>query len=225
MKKLILILFFTSSLFAQNFIVKEVSGDVKYQNGNSENWIVLQKGSSVNDDAIIITADNSFVKLEGKDVSFRLTESSAVSVSSIKKMNTDDLLLALAMEDMMNAPKDIETNSDNTAVYGTEAGQENTLFIKSDNFGIKRLNGAFQLAKSNLQESAVVAARETYRKYPDTKSISSYRIYFADILYEKGLYEEALDEYFAIQKLQLSEGESAAVNEKTESIKMKLLGG
>jgi TolA-binding protein len=225
MKKLILILFFTSSLFAQNFIVKEVSGDVKYQNGNSENWIVLQKGSSVNDDAIIITADNSFVKLEGKDVSFRLTESSAVSVSSIKKMNTDDLLLALAMEDMMNAPKDIETNSDNTAVYGTEAGQENTLFIKSDNFGIKRLNGAVQLAKSNLQESAVVAARETYRKYPETKSISSYRIYFADILYEKGLYEEALDEYVAIQKLQLSEGESAAVNEKTESIKMKLLGG
>ena len=140
-------------------------------------------------------------------------------------MNTDDLLLALAMEDMMNAPKDIETNSDNTAVYGTEAGQENTLFIKSDNFGIKRLNGAVQLAKSNLQESAVVAARETYRKYPDTKSISSYRIYFADILYEKGLYEEALDEYVAIQKLQLSESEGAAVNEKTESIKMKLLGG
>ena len=225
MKKLILILFFTSSLFAQSFIVKEISGDVKYQNGNSENWIVLQKGSSVNDDAIIITADNSFVKLEGKDVSFKLTESSAVSVSSIKKMNTDDLLLALAMEDMMNAPKEIETNSDNTAVYGTEAGQENTLFIKSDNFGIKRLNGAVQLAKSNLQESAVVAARETYRKYPDTKSISSYRIYFADILYEKGLYEEALDEYVAIQKLQLSESEGAAVNEKTESIKMKLLGG
>lgn len=225
MKKLIVFLFLTGVISAQSFTVKDISGDVKYQNGNSENWNTLQSGTTVNDDAVIITSDKSFVELEGKDVNFKLKESSAVSVSSIKKMNIDDLLLALAMEDMMNAPKEIEKNSDNTAVYGTEAGQENSLFIKSDNFGIKRLNGAVQLAKSNLQESAVVAARETYRKYPETKSISSYRIYFADILYEKGLYEEALDEYVDIQKLQLSESESAAVNEKSESIKMKLLGG
>ena len=224
MKKLIIFLLFTSIISAQSFTVKDISGDVKYQNGNSENWAELISGSKVNDDAIIITSDNSFVELEGKDVSFKLNESSAVSVSSIKKMNIDDLLLALAMEDMMNAPKEIEKNSDNTAVYGTEAVQENTLFIKSDNFGIKRLNGAVQLAKSNLQESAVVAARETYRKYPDTKTISFYRIYFADILYEKGLYEEALDEYMQIQKLQLTESNRTAVNEKTESIKMKMLG-
>jgi hypothetical protein len=224
MKKLILLVLFTGSLFAQGFKVKEVSGEVKYQNGNNENWTVLQEGSKVNDDAIIITSDNSFVGLEGKDVSFKLNESSAVSVSSIKKMNIDDLLLALAMEDMMNAPKEIEKNSDNTAVYGTEQVQENSLLIKSDNFGIKRLNGAVQLAKSDLKESAVVAARETYRKYPETKSISSYRIYFSDILYEKGLYEEALDEYLDIQKLQLTENDRTVVNEKVESIQMKLLG-
>ena len=224
MKKAILILLFAGSLFAQSFTVKEVSGDVKYQDGNSENWTVLEEGSKVNDASIIITSDNSFVELDGNDVSFKLNESSAVSVSSIKKMNTDDLLLALAMEDMMNAPKEMEKNSDNTAVYGTEAGQVNTLFIKSDNFGIKRLNGAVQLAKSDLQESAVVAARETYRKYPETKTISSYRIYFADILYEKGLYEEALNEYVEIQKLQLSQNEITEVNKKTELIKMKLLG-
>ncbi|UCH65483.1 MAG: hypothetical protein JSW63_12905 [Ignavibacterium sp.] len=224
MKKLIIFLLFAGVVNAQSFTVKEISGDVKYQNGNSENWTSLLEGSKVSDDAIIITSDNSFVELEGKDVSFKLNELSAVSVSSIKKMNTDDLLLALAMEDMMNAPKEIEKNSDNTAVYGTETGQEHTLFIKSDNFGIKRLNGAVQLAKSDLLESAVVAARETYRKYPETKTISSYRIYFADILYEKGLYEEALDEFLDIQKLQLSENDRTVVNDKTESIKMKLLG-
>ena len=224
MKKLIIFLLLTGVLSAQNFTVKEVSGDVKYQNGNSEGWTTLQIGNKVNDDAIIITSDNSFVELEGKEFSFKLNESSAVSVSSIKKMNTDDLLLALAMEDMMNAPKEIEKNSDNTAVYGTEAGQENTLFIKSDNFGIKRLNGAVQLAKSNLRESAVVAARETYRKYPETRTISFFRIYFADILYDKGLYEEALDEYMQIQKLQLTENDRKLISDKTESIKMKLLG-
>jgi len=223
MKKLILILLFTGSLFAQSFTVEKLSGDVKYQNGDSEDWTSIKKDTKVNDDAIIVTSDNSFVELEGNNVRFKLNESSAVSVSSIKKMNIDDLLLALAMEDIINAPKEINKSSDNTAVYGTEAGQENTLLIKSDDFGIKRLNGAVQLAQNDLQESAVVAARETYRKYPETKTISSYRIYFADILYEKGLYEEALKEYSDIQKLDLTNTQQTDVNLKTESIQKILL--
>ena len=223
MKKLILISLFTGSLFAQSFTVEKLSGDVKYQNGDSENWTAINEGTKVNDDAIIVTADNSFVELEGNNVWFKLNESSAVSVSSIKKMNIDDLLLALAMEDIINAPKEINKSSDNTAVYGTEAGQENTLLIKSDDFGIKRLNGAVQLAQNDLKESAVIAARETYRKYPETKSISSYRIYFADILYEKGLYEEALEEYSDIQKLDLTNTQQTDVNLKTESIQKILL--
>ncbi|MEJ2193289.1 MAG: hypothetical protein P8X73_00330 [Ignavibacteriaceae bacterium] len=223
MKKLILISLFTGSLFAQSFTVEKLSGDVKYQNGDSENWTAIKEGTKVNDDAIISTADNSFVELKGKDVRFKLNESSAVSVSSIKKMNIDDLILALAMEDIINAPKEINKSSDNTAVYGTEAGQENTLLIKSDDFGIKRLNGAVQLAQNDLKESAVVAARETYRKYPETKSISSYRIYFADILYEKGLYEEALEEYSDIKKLDLTNTQQTDVNLKTESIQKILL--
>ena len=217
-------LLFAGSVSAQNFTVGKVSGDVKYQNGNSENWAALQEGVKVNDDAIIITADNSFVELEGNNVQFKLNESSAVSISSIKKMNIEDLLLALAMEDMMNAPKEIKKSSDNTAVYGTEEGRDSPLLIKTDDFGIKRLNGAVQLAQNDLQESAVIAARETYRKYPETKTISSYRIYFADILYEKGLYEEALDEYLDIQKLDLTESQQSDVVLKTESIQMKMLG-
>ena len=224
MKKLILILLFTGSLFAQSFTVEKFSGDVKYQNGDSEDWTSIKKDTKVNDDAIIVTSDNSFVELEGNNVRFKLNESSAVSVSSIKKMNIDDLLLALAMEDIINAPKEINKSSDNTAVYGTEAGQENTLLIKSDDFGIKRLNGAVQLAQNNLQESAVIAARETYRKYPETKTISSYRLYFADILYDKGLYEEALKEYSEIQKLDLTNTQQTDVNGKTESIQKILLG-
>ena len=57
--------------------------------------------------------------------------------------------------------------------------------MKTDDFGIKRLNGAMQLAKNGFKESSVVFAKETYRKYPDSKQIPSYRIYFADILLKK----------------------------------------
>ena len=222
MRILLIILMFAGVLSAQTFTVERVSGDVKYQNGSSETWSALKIGTTLKDDAVISTGQNSSVLLKGNKVNFNLNESSAVSVSSIKKMNIDELLLALAMEDMMNAPKEIKKSSDNTAVYGTKEG-ESTLQIITDDFGIKRLNGAVQLAENSLEESAVVAAKETYRKYPDTKNLPSYRIYFANILNDKGLYEEALDEYVDIQKLKLTDKVRTEVNEKTESIKMKLL--
>ena len=222
MKKLVIFLMFAGVLSAQTFTVEKVFGDVKYQNGSSETWLTLKVGTALKDDAVISTGKNSSVLLKGNDVNFNLNESSAVSVSNIKKMNIDELLLALAMEDMMNAPKEIRNSSGNTAVYGIKES-ESTLQIITDDFGIKRLNGAVQLAENSLEESAVVAAKETYRKYPDTKKLPSYRIYFANILNDKGLYEEALDEYVDIQNLKLTDEERTEINTKTESIKMKLL--
>jgi hypothetical protein len=139
-------------------------------------------------------------------------------------MSTDELLLALAMEDMINAPRTNGKNkSSSTATYGDKEGQGKNLAVKTDDFGIKRLNGAMQLAKNGLKESSVVFAKETYRKYPDSIQIPSYRIFFADILFEKGLYEEALGEYLDIAKLDLSKEEKSKVESQTQSINKILL--
>jgi hypothetical protein len=80
-----------------------------------------------------------------------------------------------------------------------------------------------QLAKNGLMESSVVFAKETYRKYPETKQVASYRIFFADVLSEKGLYEEALGEYLQIKNLDLSQGERKNVESKISSINKVLL--
>jgi hypothetical protein len=86
-----------------------------------------------------------------------------------------------------------------------------------------RLNGAEQLVNSGLKESSVVFAKETYRKYPDTKMLANYRIFFADILYEKGMYEEALVEYFDIQKLELIKEAKSKVESHVNAINKNLL--
>jgi len=225
MKKLILFLILSSGLlFAQEYTVTKVNGDVKYLSGGNENWVELNKGETIERDAVISTGENSFVTLKGNNLHFTLNESSAISVSSIKEMSTDELLLALAMEDMINAPKNNGNGkSGNTAVYGTDEGNNNNLELAPGKFGIKRLNGAMQLAKSDMKESAVVVARETFRKYPDTKSLSSYRIFFADILFEKGLYNEAFEEFNEIAELELSDEGKVKVDEKTDTIKKILL--
>jgi hypothetical protein len=139
-------------------------------------------------------------------------------------MSTDELLLALAMEDMINAPKtNGKGNSGSTAVYGDKQGTGKNSELKEDDFGIRRLNGAMQLASNGLVESSVVFAKETYRKYPETRQEASYRIFFADILYEKGLYEEALGEYLDTQKLELSKDQITNVESHINSINKILL--
>ena len=225
MKKIILFLLLSAGLmFAQEYTVTKVSGDVKYQSGGNENWVELKKGETIERDAVISTGNNSSITLRSNNLHFTLNESSAISVNSIKEMSTDELLLALAMEDMINAPRDNGNGkSSNTAVYGTDESNSDELNITSGNFGIKRLNGAMQLAENDMKESAVVVAKETFRKYPDTKLLSSYRIFFADILFEKGLYNESFEEFNEIAELRLSDEEKLKVDEKTETIKKILL--
>jgi len=221
---LLILMFFIPAINAQEFKVVNVNGDVNYRSGTSEDWNKIKDGEVLKPNDFISTAENSSVQIKGNGAVISIGELSAVSISSIKKMSTDELLLALAMEDMINTPKtNSKGYSGNTAVYGDKEGTGKDTEMKVDDFGIKRLNGAMQLSKNGLMESSVVFAKETYRKYPETKQVASYRIFFADILYEKGLYEEALGEYLEIQKLELSKEQNNNVKSKITSINKILL--
>ena len=223
MKAILFLFVFSSLLFAQDYKAVNIKGDVKYRTGTSEEWSKLKDGMKISVDDFVSTGEKSSVKLFGSNNSVILNELSALSVGSIKKMSTDELLLALAMEDMINAPKTNGKNtSNNTATYGNKEDNRIVTAV-TDNFGIMRLNGAEQLANSGLKESSVVFAKETYRKYPDTKQLANYRIFFADILYEKGLYEEALGEYFDIKKLELTKEEKSEVELRINKINKILL--
>ena len=223
-KTFLILLLLVPSLIAQEFKAINVKGTVQYRSGNSEVWAEIKEGTILRSDDFVSTGSKSSLQIKGTENIINIGEFSAVSVSSIKKMSTDDLLLALAMEDMINAPKTNGKNqSSSTATYGDDEGKNKNPEVKKDDFGIKRLNGAMQLAKNGFKESSVVFAKETYRKYPDTKQIPSYRIFFADLLFEKGLYEEALGEYMDIAKLDLSKEEKSKVESQTQSINKILL--
>jgi hypothetical protein len=217
-------LLFVTSIAAQEIEVNTVKGDVKYLSGTSEIWTEVNKGQALQMDGYISTGKKSSIQVTHSGNIITIGELSAVSISSIKKMTTDELLLALAMEDMINAPKSNgKSNSGNTAVYGEKEGKEKSTDLSANDFGIKRLNGAKQLAENGLKESGIIFAKETYRKYPETKQLASYRIYFADILFEKGLYTEALGEYLEIQKLDLNKEQFVKVEAQIDHINKILL--
>ena len=223
-KILLAAIFFTTSVLSQQIKVIDVNGDVKYQSGTSEKWTELKRGEVLQPNGFISTGKSSSINIEESGDKITIGEMSAVSISSIKKMTTDELLLALAMEDMINAPKtNGNGNSKSTITYGEKETTGKTNQLKSDDFGVKRLNGAVQLADNGFKESSVVFAKETYRKYPDTKLIASYRIFFADVLYQKGLYEEALGDYIEIQTMDLNKEQAAKVQSQIDNISKIML--
>jgi hypothetical protein len=221
---IILLIFLPVNAFSQSFKVVKVKGSVQGQVGTSEKWIEIRVGNTLDANTMLSTNDNSSVQLVANDLKFNLRESSAISTSAIKQMSVDELLLALALDDIMQAPKkNNDSDTKNTAVYGTNLNGNNGVFIKSNDFGIKRLNGAVQLAQVGLRESAVATAREIYRKYPEVKGITAYRLFFGQILVDLGLYQEAFEEYKSIQSLKLSTKEKEQVEENLEMLSKKII--
>ena len=225
MKTIIIIFLMASGIcFSQSYKIEKMKGNVEAQIGTSENWVPVKSGDEIRSDAVLSTGKSSYVQIQTSGSKFMLDSYSALRVASIKKMSINDLILALAMEDMMNAPKKNEKiNSQNTAVYGAEINGVKSPMVESDDLGIKKLNGAVQLAENGFKESAVVVAKETFRKYPETKTMAKYRIYFADILFNLGLNEDAYDEFKSIDSLNLKNDEKADVKSKLDILTKKLM--
>lgn len=224
MKTLIILLITVSISFAQSFKVEKVKGEVKILKGTSEKWTPVTSGEEIAGDAVISTGKDSYTSIRNAGSEFMLKSYSALKLSSIKKMSINDLILSLAMEDMLNAPKKNEKiNSQNTAVYGAEINGVKSPMVESDDFGIKRLNGAVQLAENGFEESSVVFAKQTFRKYPETKTMVKYRIYFANILFNLGLNEDAYDDFKSIETLKLNPEEKSEVGSKMNILAKKLM--
>lgn len=222
MKTLLLILFTTILINAQNYKVEKVNGNVKVQISGSEEWKEVKPGNSLPSNSLLYADENSSIQLSGNNGYFVLKGSSALVAGSIKNITLEELILALAMEEILNAPKKKENNdSQTTAVYGMEQ-KGKSLDVNSGEFGIKRLNGAKQLAESGFKESALISAKEIYRKYPQTLESIEHRIYFADILTQLEIYDEAYTEFEKISKLKLNEKDKNSVNDRIEYLKKKL---
>lgn len=224
MKKIFTIILFTAiNLSAQNFTVEKISGKVQVLHGTSEKFVEVKAGEKLNGNDLVITDEKSYIQLiKDGNIPRRiiLQSNSALGLNYVKEISINDLLLALAQEEIRRIPKNNGNgNTKNTAVYGEEIKAAASLNISEDLMGIKRINGAKQLAENGYKESAVIVAKETFRKYPSAKNKINDRIYFADLLVDLKLYSEAFEEFSEIRKE--SPG-NEIINEKLEVLKSKI---
>lgn len=219
MRYLFIILFSSLIMYGQQFTVTKVRGNVKLLRGSSENWEAVKVGQQLLGSDLIMTDTKSGITLKNENGSFLIDSEIAVGLKNIKKMTLDELILSLTMEEIRNVPKnESDKLSKNTAVYGSEIKGPTTMQNKS-NLGYLKLNGAKYLCDQGLKESAVIVSKEVFRNYPSLSSVYNNRIYFAKILDELGLYEEAVKEYGKIENLNLT------VTQKNELSELKETAG
>jgi len=224
MKKfLIIIMILSLNLLAQTYKVEKVSGKVTVQKGTSETWTVVKKGTILSANDMLQTGENSSIRIINGKEKFTLKSASAIMPGSIRKISTNDLLLALTSEEIKSLPKEKkDNNTKSTAVYGTKLNKTNPAASSLTNIGVKKLNGAKQLAENGFMESSVIVAKETFRKYPETQSLINERIYFAGVLEKLSLFEEALKEFNHIYSMDISSKEKALVKKRIDQLNKNL---
>jgi hypothetical protein len=214
----------SSALCAQNYKVENISGNVRVLKGTSESYVKAVKGEALTPSDMIETGEKSSVSLKTEAGAFSLKENSALSLNYLKNISKNDLILMLASEEIKAAPgKNKTQKSGSTAVYGADESSKTNINLSKSEMGLKRLNGAMQLAESGFKESSILAAKDTYKKYPSTKDKASYRIFFADKLAELGLYDEAYLEFTEISALKLTAQEKETVSLRLGAIKKKMI--
>ncbi len=222
MKKFLFIMILSTALFAQNFVVQNVTGKVYVQKGVNEELVPVNKGDTLSGEDLIVTEQNASIRIEKGNDSFVLDSDAALNLNYVKKMTLNELLLALAMEDLKDLPKD-NNNSKSTAIYGSESVDKNNFVDEIRiKMGSKRLNGAKQLAKRGYKESAILATKETFRKYPETKLNIESRLFLIDLLYGMEIYDECMTEINDLKKQNLDEKQSKRLNKLYTDISSRI---
>lgn len=213
---------FISSTFAQTFQVEKVKGKVTALKGTSENWVEVKKGDKLSGSDLIMTDKNASIQLSKDNGIFMLKSDAALGLNSIKKISINELILALTVEEVKSVPKKNGNDTKTTAVYGSKVKTNNSVPVTPNILGIKKINGAKQLAQSGFKESSILVAKETFRKYPETAESARNRLFFAALLEELNLNDEAFDEYSKISKLNLTYSEKELVKNKLSLLSVKL---
>ncbi len=225
MKKIVLILLgIVLSINAQEFKIEKVSGTVKVLKGTSEVWENAKVGEKLSAEDLILTEENSLIQLAKGNERFLLKEDAAIGLNHVKQVSINDLILALALDEIRNVPKTKRNGiAKNTAVYGNEVKSKVNNLVSNEILGHKKLNGAKLLSKSGYIESSIIAAKEVFRNYPSIAKRFEDRLYFANLLNKLKLHQEAVSEYSKIEKISLTEKQLEILEKQKEETSLKLM--
>jgi hypothetical protein len=180
--------------------VERLQGDVQVRYGIEEEWRSAVAGDTLRPEDTIRTGKDAFAVLRLHDgTRYRLPAEAMVDGTDFRTMNRQELLLRLAMEDMLSVPDRIDDDRPaprTTVLHGSVRGRSDTPGRPGDTQDARfRLNGARFLIEQEYTGTAVLKLRETLRLYPEGDYRPDALLLAAESLEGMQLYEEAVRYY------------------------------
>jgi hypothetical protein len=180
--------------------VERLQGDVKVRYGIEEEWRSAVAGDTLRPEDTIRTGKDAFAVLQLHDgTRYSLPAEAMVDGTDFRTMDRQELLLRLAMEDMLSVPDRIDDDRPaprTTVLHGSARGRSDNPGDRSGTQEARfRMNGARFLIEQDYTGTAVLKIRETLRLYPEGEYRPDALLLAAESLEGMQLYEEAVRYY------------------------------
>lgn len=204
--------------------VERVDGEVQVRHGVEERWETVTAGITLRPEDTIKTGLNAAALLRRDDGSiYRVPAETVIDVSDFRGMDRDELLLRLAMEDMLSVPDRIDDDRPvprTTVLHGSPRSRVDEDAPAADLTLAKfRVNGARFLIEQNYRGTAVLKIRETLRLYPDGEYRIGAMMLAAESLESMELFEEAARYYKTVLDEDADPGTKRTAETRLERIK------
>jgi hypothetical protein len=204
--------------------VQRIEGDVYVRHGVAEKWSEATPGSTLRPEDTIRTGRNASAILRRVDGTvYRIPPVTMVDVSDFRSMSREELLLRLAMEDMLSVPERIDDDRPlprTTVLHGRSRERADDTADLDLTMARYRVNGARYLIEQDYRGSAVLKIRETLRLYPEGEYRIGAMMLAAESLESMELFEEASRYYRTV----LDEGTDAHIL-RTAEMKLEKIRG
>lgn len=181
--------------------VQSVKGTAEVRHGVMEEWKKLKAGDKLKPEDTIRTGPGSTVTVAVGTRRIQIPPETMLDVVDFRTMSQEELLLKLAMEDVLKVPpREVDSLMipATTLLHGTEIKSPSALKPTTLTDGKMQLKGAKVLYDYGYLETSVLRAKEVMRSFKELESQYDARLRVARAFERLNLKREALREYVAL---------------------------
>ena len=206
-----------------------VKGDVQVRRGMGEQWVKAERGDILKPEDSMKSGKKStaVITVDGKN-KISVPELVIIDCSDLRTLTQEQLLLMLAMEKVRSVPADRREYEmfipKTTTVHGENRGAVDSRSQGKSTAGVLQLNGTKVLYKQGYYATCVLKTKEVFRLNPELLNKFDARLTVANALEQMHLQGEALGEYLALKKAQLTPQQYSLVEQKIGELRRKAKG-
>jgi hypothetical protein len=219
---IVMLSFLVLPLLAADFSVKAVKGTVEVRRGVTEEWHKVKVGDLLKPEDSMRTGPGASATIELEKRKLVVPELTILDISDVRQLTQEDFLMKLAMENILAVPpreKDELAIPSATVLHGENKSKTDVTVLSDGKVGEMQLHGARVLYDNSYYATSILKSKETLRTHPEVRTNYDARLTVAMAFEKMRLTKEAITEYSALSKEDLSANQSKKVQTALEKLK------